>query len=130
MSSPNSATAALRPIGADADLDQYDAAIAYLLDIEARALRFQREYPAVRTHEVRLEQLNDSAAVEALFQRLNLSATTRTSELCGQRVNDRPHRKEHFRNPTTVEECRARLAAYVEKAKRLGIEIPRSAALE
>jgi len=67
MSSPNAATAVLPAIGPDTTLDQFDLSIAYLLDIEARAVRFKIEYPHVRTHEVRLEELNEIKGVEEFF---------------------------------------------------------------
>jgi hypothetical protein len=129
MSSPNAATAALPAIGPDQALDQFDLCIAYLLDIEARAQRFRKEYPDVRTHDVGLEKLNEIAMVENLFQQLNLTATDATKELCGRVSNVRPLRKERAANSTTMDECRKRLSDYVEKAKALGIEIPASAAL-
>lgn len=130
MSSPNAATAALRPVAPDDQLDQYDAAIAYLLDIEARAQRFIRDYPLVRIHEARLEQLLDREGVAAFLTRLNLVPTELTWGFVGQRINDRLHRKSHFNNPTTLDECRRRLNAYVDRAEKAGIVVPRTAALE
>lgn len=129
MSSPNAATAALRPIGKDSELDHFDLCIAYLLDIEARADRFKLEYPNVRTHEVRLEELNQLANVEDLFRSLGLESTRATKKLCGQTVNDRQHRKMKVANPTTVEECRKRLADYIKRAEKVGIRVPPGAAL-
>jgi hypothetical protein len=128
MSSPNAATAVLPAIGPDAALDQFDLSIAYLLDIEARAVRFKMEYPQVRTHEVRLEELNEIKCVEAFFHRLGLSPTAATRELCGSAINERRPRKERAQNPTTLDECRERLAQYIRKAEERGIEIPASAA--
>ena len=129
MSSPNAATAALPAIGPDAALDQFDLCIAYLLDIEARAERFKTDYPSVRTCEVRLEQLNQIACVEGLFDRLGIMPTAATKKLCGQIINERQHRKQRAGNPTTMQECRKRLAEYVGKAKERGIRIPASVAL-
>ena len=129
MSSPNAATAALPAIGPDSSLDQFDLCIAYLLDIEARTERFKMEYPSVRTHEVRLEELNNAAYIEDLFDRLAIIPTAATRELCGQRINERQNRKERANNPTTIAECRRRLADYLQRAKELGIRIPTSTAL-
>jgi hypothetical protein len=129
MSSPNAVTAALPAIGPDATLDQFDLCIAYLLDIEARAERFKMNYPSVRTHDVPLEQLNEIAYVEDLFHRLGIIPSAATKKLCGQSVNERQRRKEDVANPTTVEECRKRLAEYVGRAKERGIKIPVAAAL-
>jgi hypothetical protein len=130
MSSPNAATAALRALGPDDALDPYDAAIGYLLDIEARAQRFMREYPWVRVHEERLEQLLERQQAAAFLERLDLVPTERTWSFVGQRVNERRHRKEHFNNPTTLDECRRRLNAYVARAEAAGIAIPTTAAFD
>ena len=129
MSSPNAVTAALRPVGPDAALDPYDASIAYLFDIEARAQRFIREYPRVRVHEARLEALLTEDGVAGLLARLRVRPTERTREVIGRVVNDRPHRKRAMNNPTTIRECQRRLQEYVTRATAAGIEIPRTAAL-
>lgn len=124
MSSPNAATAALRAIGPDSMLDQFDLCIAYLLDIEARAQRFKREYSHVRTHDVWLEDLNQIESVAEFFGRLHLTSTDATRELCGRAVNERSRRKEKIDNPVTIEKCRERLADYIRKAEGQGIEVP------
>jgi hypothetical protein len=129
MSSPNAATAALPAIAPDAALDQFDLCIAYLFDIEARAERFRSDYPGVRTHEVRLERLNEMSAVGDLFARLGIMPTAATKEFCGRTVNERPARKEQIQNPTTLDECRRRLADYIDKARALGATIPSAVAL-
>lgn len=128
MSSPNAATAALPALAPDAELDQFDRCIAYLIDIEARAERFRKEYPHVPTHEVDLEQLNDIRFVKTLFERLGLKATWKTRRLCGRKVNEKQRHKERIPNPTTLEECRRRLADYIARAKQRGIELPPSVA--
>ena len=130
MSSPNAATAALRAIAPDEHLDQYDRTIAYLLDIEARALRFQREFPNVPTHEVRLESLNEYSAVAELLARLRINPTPATQEMLGERVNPKTHRKEKFANPTTIEICQERIQQYIERAKQAGIDVPKTIAFE
>jgi hypothetical protein len=128
MTSPNAATAALPAIGPDATLDQFDLCIAYLFDIEARAVRFQKEYGQVRTHEIRLEELNELKGVEEFFDRLHVSPTNATREFCGRAINERRPRKERAQNPTTLDECRKRLVEYMRKARERSIEIPASAA--
>ena len=129
MSSPNAATAALPAIGPDATLDQFDLCIAYLLDIEARVERFKLDYPMVRTHDVRLEQLNEITYVAELFHRLGITPTAATKKLCGRVTNEKQPRKAHVANPTTVDECRRRLAEYIRNAKDQGIKIPVSLAM-
>ena len=130
MSSPNAATAAIRPLGSDSSLDQFDLCIAYLLDIEARALRFKEDYPAIRTHDVRIEQLNTEDEVDRLFDRLRLRPTAATTALVGRRANERQPRKSEINNPTTLEQCRERLHCYFDKASSLGIDIPKTIAFD
>ena len=129
MSSPNAAMAALPALAPDAMLDQFDLCIAYLLDIEARTERFQKEYPNVRRYEVRLEELNESGRVQDLFRRLGLTLTQATAELCGRVINERQPRKQAIANPTTLAECEQRLADYIERAEARGIRVPGSAVL-
>jgi hypothetical protein len=73
--------------------------------------------------------LNQIACVEGLFDRLGIMPTAATRKLCGQIINERQHRKERAGNPTTMQECRKRLAEYVGKAKERGIRIPASVGL-
>jgi hypothetical protein len=129
MSSPNATTAALPALEPDAMLDQFDLCIAYLLDIEARTERFQKEYPNVRQYEVRLEELNEICRVQDIFRRLGLTLTQATAELCGRAVNERQPRKQAIANPTTLMECEQRLADYIERAVARGIRVPASAVL-
>jgi hypothetical protein len=129
MSSPNAITAALPAIGPDTTLDQFDRCIAYLLDIEARAERFRVNYSNVRTHDVRLEQLNEINFVENLFARLDLIPTAATRELCGLTSNERQRRKKQIANRTTIDQCQTRLTEYIRKAEAHGIKIPVSALL-
>jgi len=130
MSRADAATTALPPVMPFDEMDPCDRAIAYLLDIEARAVRFKSEYPNVRTHDIRLEALNDIKSVQAFFKQLRIAPTGATKELCGAPVNQRAKRKTDESRKMTIEECRERLASYIERARAQGLEIPASAALE
>ena len=130
MSSPNAQTAALPCIGSDEELDHYDRCIAYLIDIEARAQRFKKDYSSVKTHEIRLESLNNYDKVSNLFQDLRIIPTDKTKEIIGQVINDRNQRKREFNSKTDVEYCRERIALYFKKAKTMGISIPGTLALD
>ena len=118
MSSPAAATAALRPRREISTLNQYDRCIAYLLDIEARGDRFKRKYPHVLVHEVQLESLDRYSVVEKLFVALRISATSRTEDVCRQKINDRNAVKQQVNNPTSLETCRARLEQYLKEAQQ------------
>jgi hypothetical protein len=129
MSSPNAATAALPALAPDDALDPYDASIAYLLDIEARAQRFVRDHPRVPVHEARLEELVEAERAAAFLARLGLVPGERTWQVVGTRINERRHRKRLIDNPTTLDECRRRLESYIARALAAGIRIPPTAAL-
>ncbi len=130
MSSPNARTKAIACIDSDSNLDQYDLSIAYLIDIESRALRFQKEYPEVRVHQVRLESLNDYSNVESLFQDLRITITGNTKNLFGEKINTRENVKDVYNNQVDLGYCRKRLELYMEKAIAQGIAIPNTLALE
>jgi hypothetical protein len=127
--SPNAVTAALPAIAPDAMLDQYDSSIAYLLDIEARALRFQQEYPQIKVHNVRLETLRDDDHVNALFRDLRITPTDATRIACQQVVNHKQDRKETVDVKVSIDECRDRIASYLKKAEALDIRVPDTLAL-
>ena len=132
MSSPNASTAAIRCIDVDENLDQWDLSIAYLIDIEARAKRFQQEYPNIKTHEVRLESLNDFTNVKSLFKALNITPTETTKKLCGQQINQRKNAKKKYSSEQEVSYsyCQERIEKYIQKAQDLKIQIPTTLALE
>ena len=130
MSSPNAQTAAIRCISQDEKLDQYDLCIAYLIDIEARSERFRREYPWIKTHDVRLEALNDYTHVVRLFNDLLITPTKETKKITGKIVNVRVQRKREFNNKTHLDYCHERIDLYLTKAKSMDIQLPNTLALE
>ncbi len=132
MSSPNAATAAIPCIDVDKNLDQWDLSIAYLIDIEARAKRFQQEYPNIKTHEVRLESLNDFTNIKSLFKQLSITPTETTKKLCGQQINQRKNTKKKYSSEQEVSYsyCQERIEKYIHKAQDLKIQIPTTLALE
>lgn len=129
MSSPSAVTAAIPTIDRESNLDQYDRCIAYLIDIEARARRFQQDYPDIKTHEVRLESLNNVTNVEKLFQELEVTPTQETLNVCGIKSNEKNKNKKKFNQSVDLEYCRERIKLYIEKAKSLGIDVPSTLAL-
>ena len=124
MSSPNAATAAVQAIAEDSEMDQYDLCIAYLIDIEGRAQRFQRELPWVKVHEVWLENLNNFDTVKNFFDKLRITPTTETQHLVGRIVNERSQTKKFFNNPIDLKYCHQRIAEYIAKAKSYQIRLP------
>lgn len=127
MSAPSAATAALRAVDTDRNLDQFDLCIAYLLDIEARCRRFKAEYPTARVHEVELKQLNHIDRVRALFQSLSLTATDETMALVGLPVNTKKaawYRRISTRRAPSLSHCARRLEGYLERMQRMGVDFP------
>ncbi len=120
---------AIKCIGKDEELDQYDLCIAYLIDMEARASRFQKDYPWVKTYEVYLENLNDYNLVEKLFADLGITPSAKTREVCATPVNLRLAKKQEINvGQVSWEYCHKRIAMYVEKAKSMGLEMPKTLA--
>jgi len=124
MVNTDSPTAATRALGKFKQMSHYNRCIAYLLDIEARALRFQKDYPNIKTHEVRVENLNDVKNVKIFFKQLGISYTKETQSVLGNAVNTRQSRKKHFNNITTVDLCAKKCRQYINRAKVAGIDVP------
>lgn len=108
-------------------MDSYDRAISYLIDIEARAVRFKENYPLVRIVETDLEDLQNREGVTALFSALGLSPTAKTWENNTEVVNDRSERKQGLNIPCTEDYCRERIEKYLENCRKSGISLPRIA---
>jgi hypothetical protein len=130
FSSPNAVTAAIRCIGADHELDQYDLCIGYLIDIEARAVRFQRAYPWIRNIALRVEALGDFDNVERLFQQLGIEPTNATRDAYRERVNLKEGVKQRANRAVDLAYCERRIEQYLQKAASLGIEVPNTMAID
>lgn len=132
MSSPNAATSAIPCIDLDNNLDQYDLTIAYLIDIEARFLRFKAQYPNIRIHEVRVESLNIFSNTKIFFEQLRITPSEITENLCSKRVNQRKQTKNKYSGNKEVDlnYCQERIENSIEKAKALNIKIPQTLALD
>lgn len=124
MSLPGTCNCAFQPPPADRALDQYDLAIGYLLDIEARAQRFKLRYPDCRIHEIRLESLQNSDDMADFFVALGLSPTAATQDGLGRRINERSRRKAEIGIGTTLKYCEQRIEEYLWKCLNQGIEVP------
>lgn len=132
MSSPNAATAAIPCINTDQNLDQWDLCIAYLIDIEARAMRFKAQYPNIKTYEVRLESLNNFTKVTSFFEEINITPSEETKAIYSKHINQRPEiKKKYGKNQNiSLSYCRERIKQYIEKARVLKISIPKTLALD
>ena len=126
MSSPNAVTSAIPCINDDKNLDACDLSIAYLIDIEARFLRFKTQYPTIKVHEIRLEQLNQFSNIQSFFSQLRITPSDATQDLCAKKINQREKNK---KNQADLDYCKERIDLYINKAKLQGISIPQTLAL-
>ncbi len=127
---PNAKTAAIACAGSYPDMDQYDRCIAYLVDIEARAQRFKRDYPNVPTYEVRLKDLNSYDFVLNFFNKLGIKATKETKSIIGFSINERNQKKKDINNFAELEYCQERIIRYRQKAESMGIRMPDSISMD
>jgi len=117
-------SAAIEPLAPLAEMDAIDRCIGYLIDIEARGLRFRRQYPQACVTEVRLENLNDPNNLRGLFAALGINPTEKTNGCLGRVVSSRSERKEKLGRFIEESECVERIHQYLEKCKVKGIDIP------
>lgn len=132
MSSPNAATSAIACLDLDNNLDQYDLIIAYLIDIEARFLRFKTQYPNTKLHEVRVESLNIFSNTKTFFEQLRITPSETTKNLCNKQVNQKKPTKKKYSGDKEVDlnYCQERIANYIQKATALNLKIPPTLALD
>ena len=130
MTDPNANTAAIQCIDKTNKLNHFEKCIAYLIDIEGRAQRFKKDNPNIKTHDVRIEDLNNVTYVANLFKTLNLQKTNKTYNFVGTVINQRDARKQHFKNKVSISECEDKIYKYIDRAKKLGIDMPNELALD
>lgn len=118
LASPNAKSAAVQALSSDEELDQIDKIIAYLVDIEARAQRFKKKYPATRVIEVRVEELNNWENVERLFLQLGIEPSEQTYSVIGKVEYQRLIEKRQQKNWVSEEYCLERLLRYIDKCKK------------
>jgi len=124
MHLPGTCDSAFTPPELDHAPDQYELAIGYLLDIEARVQRFKSRYPDSIVLETSLEALQVEKNVTALFAGMGLQPTTQTLAMTGAATNQRLARKAAIGIDTTLEECRHRIDAYLDNCERAGVAVP------
>lgn len=113
-----SANSFFKPIDGYETMDSYDRSISYLLDIEARAQRFQEQFPSCKVVEVCLEDLQTVKEVANFFESLGIMPTPYTRGLVGVPVNVRETVKSKVNVDTSLACCRERFQRYLERHKR------------
>jgi hypothetical protein len=124
MHLPGTCGSAFIPLESDQVPDQYDLAIGYLLDIEARVQQFRMRYPDCVLVETSLEALQDIESIEALFAGLHIHPTERTRDMTGRITNQRVARKAQIGIETTLEYCQERIDVYLENCAKHGVAVP------
>eukprot|EP01103_Thecamoeba_quadrilineata_P011865 TRINITY_DN2936_c0_g1_i2.p1 TRINITY_DN2936_c0_g1~~TRINITY_DN2936_c0_g1_i2.p1 ORF type:complete len:314 (+),score=55.48 TRINITY_DN2936_c0_g1_i2:573-1514(+) len=69
--------------------DKVDLALGYIIDFEAQAKKFSENYPQVRMHEIRLEQIQTGDGVRKMLEDLGLEPTQRTLEVINKSSNQK-----------------------------------------
>lgn len=116
--------AVFKPPVSDGPPDQIDRILGYLIDTEARAQKFIATYPACPVIEANLEDVITEAGAFSLFAALELKATDATRAMVGAKVNAREARKAEIGVSITLDECRARIASYLERCRQQGVVVP------
>ncbi len=129
MSSPYALTRAIEPAAPEGTLDPLETTVAYLVDIEARAQRFRREYPQADVFETRIEAFADPAEIERLFAWAGLTVNDAARVLCNRPVNERKARKAVIGATVHREECDAAVTRYLRRCADAGIIVPSGLAL-
>ena len=129
MSSPYASTRAIEPAAPEGALDPLETTVAYLVDIEARAQRFRRDYPQADVFETRIEAFADAAEIERLFAWAGLTVNDAARALCNRPVNERKARKAVIGASVRREECDAAVARYLQRCRDEGIVVPSTLAL-
>ncbi len=117
-------SAAVRPLAPLAEMDAVDRCISYLIDVEARGVRFRRQYPRAFVTEIRVEELNSLEHVHHLFSSMGINPTEKTQGLLGKVVYARNERKKKVGRFIEESECLDRILQYIEKCRMKGINLP------
>ena len=129
MSDPYAPTRAIEPAAPAGTLDALETTVAYLVDIEARAQRFLREYPQADVFETRIEAFANEGEIERLFVWAGLTVNEETRALRARPVNERKARKAVIGATVRREECEAAVARYLQRCADAGIAVPTTLAL-
>ena len=124
MISPNSSTAKIKCIGEDKDLDYIDLCIAYLIDIEARAISFRDRFSQIPFYEVDINDLNIPIRAKALFEFMGLTFTPASEELIGKKINQRQSLKKKYANPVDQLDLVGRVRSYIKRGQEAEIDFP------
>lgn len=125
MGSVEATTRAVDPAVPEKTLTSIERTVAYLVDIEARAQRFRKDFPAVPVFETRLEAIgSDVEEVQRLFAWCGLTQNAATRSLIGKPANERTKRKAAVGASISYDACIEAVEEYLERCRKTGIKLP------
>lgn len=123
MHEPREGNGVVPPILPFSEMDATDRAIAYLLDIDGRAEKFARDYPAVPSMEVSLEDLETNSGSRRLLQGLDLPMMD--DGLVAELARNERQEFKPLSNRVSLEYCRERILGYLAEAGNRGTRVPK-----
>ena len=124
MSSPYARTRAIEPAAPEGTLDALETTVAYLVDIEARAQRFLRDYPYADVFETRIEAFDEPAETGRLFAWAGLAVNDDARAMCSRPVNERKARKAMIGATVERAACETAVSRYLQRCAGAGIVVP------
>lgn len=124
MTRADAVTAAIKCIKPFKAMDEFERTIAYLIDIEARAVRFSNVYKQNRIYNVKLSELNDIQKVKEMFGFFGMKLKNDTCSAVGKKANERTQHKDKVKRPIELNYCVERCHQYIKEAERMGIKVP------
>jgi len=125
-----SANAVLKPIAPFSNLTRAEKVIGYLIDIEARAQKFKKEYPNARIFETDLDALNERSHLLALLAWMGAEPGPMTFEHLGKYTNNKDTSKgvaaglSDTGRHNSYELCVQEILKYLLRCRELMIEVP------
>mmetsp|Transcript_25672 Transcript_25672/g.64088 ORF Transcript_25672/g.64088 Transcript_25672/m.64088 type:complete len:624 (+) Transcript_25672:3-1874(+) len=126
METANSVNAVMKPLAHDDGLDAFDLLLSYILNTEMVTRKMMENFDAVEFLEIRSEDIYSADGALHLLELLDLQPTEETHRIAGKRIDKYMENSEKsVAEKTNMTYCEERLGAYLERASKLGIEIPR-----
>jgi len=124
MTFPMSQNSAIKFVGNPTD--EIDLSIGYIIDMYARAERFQAQHPEINVISFDISDFKNEASVLALFRALNLDPTDKTKAMVGTTVNARAERKQKYNVVADPIYLTTRVKGYLQILSAAGVSAPKS----
>lgn len=129
METANGVNAEIVPVDTDDHLDAYDKLISYALNAEAVTRKIMAKYSdRANFVEIRAERMYGKEGSLELLERLKLAPRKATLDIFGDKIDKylaESHRTASLRKMrTSLRECSRRVTLYLERCRKLGIDLP------